>query len=112
MKMGTCLRPSWMAMVWPTISGTTVERRDHVLITRLSPRRFISTTLVIRWSSTNGPFFTERGIASAPSLSPAAHDETIGGLRLAGPAFLLSPRAGGDPAAPGLALASPERVGH
>src|SRR5712691_6709033 len=50
-------------MVCPTISGTTVDRRDHVLITRLSPRRFISTTFSIRWSSTNGPFLIDLGIS-------------------------------------------------
>ena len=32
MKTGTCLRPSWTAIVWPTISGKTVELRDHVRI--------------------------------------------------------------------------------
>src|SRR6185503_17120503 len=112
MKTGTCLRPSCTAMVCPTISGTMVERRDHVLITRLSPRRFISTTLFIRWSSTNGPFFTERGICSAPSLASTTHDESIRGLGLAGAAFLLAPRAGGDAAAAGLPLASTQRVIH
>src|SRR5919204_2122328 len=61
--MGTCLRPSWTAMVWPTMSGMTVERRDHVLMTRLSRRRFSSSTLASRWSSTNGPFLSERPIS-------------------------------------------------
>jgi hypothetical protein len=28
---GTCLRPSWTAIVWPTISGKIVEVRDQVL---------------------------------------------------------------------------------
>ena len=63
MYTGTCLRPSWTAIVCPTISGTIVDRRDQVRMTRFSPRRFISRTLAIRWSSTNGPFFTDRGIA-------------------------------------------------
>ena len=27
---GTCLRPSWTAIVWPTISGKIVEVRDQV----------------------------------------------------------------------------------
>src|SRR5438093_10764276 len=112
MNTGTCLRPSCTAMVCPTISGTMVERRDHVLITRLSPRRFISTTLFIRWSSTNGPFFTERGISLAPSLPSTAHDEAVGCLGLAGPAFLLAPRAGGDSATTGLAFAPSEGVVH
>ena len=37
MYTGTCLRPSWTAIVWPTISGMIVERRDQVLMTRRSP---------------------------------------------------------------------------
>src|SRR5437773_6084840 len=108
---GTCFFPSCTAMVCPTISGTTVDRRDHVLMTRLSPRRFISSTLAIRWSSTNGPFFTERGMAgSAPSLPAAAHDELVRRLWLAGPAFLLPPWAGGVAPAAGLPLAAAQRM--
>ena len=30
MKTGTCLRPSWTAIVWPTISGKIVDVRDQV----------------------------------------------------------------------------------
>jgi hypothetical protein len=29
-KTGTCLRPSWTAIVCPTISGKIVEARDQV----------------------------------------------------------------------------------
>ena len=36
---GTCLRPSWTAMVWPTMSGMIVERRDQVLMTLLLAAR-------------------------------------------------------------------------
>src|SRR6476646_8421490 len=32
MNTGTCLRPSWTAIVWPTISGKIVEARDQVRI--------------------------------------------------------------------------------
>ncbi len=39
MYTGTCLRPSWTAMVCPTISGMIVDRRDQVLMTRFSPCR-------------------------------------------------------------------------
>jgi hypothetical protein len=39
-KTGTCLRPSWTAIVWPIISGMTVERRDQVLMTFLEPFSF------------------------------------------------------------------------
>src|ERR1700682_4011891 len=37
-----------------------VEARDHVLMTRFSRVEFIFSTLVMRWSATNGPFFSER----------------------------------------------------
>ena len=43
--------PLCTAIVWPTISGVIVERRDQVLITRLSPRSFIASTFFARWSS-------------------------------------------------------------
>ena len=46
-------------MVCPTISGTTVERRDQVLMTFLSPLRFITSTFSSRGTSTNGPFFSD-----------------------------------------------------
>src|ERR1700734_3972405 len=59
---GTCLRPSCTAIVWPSIAGTIIERRDHVLITFLVPLSFCTSTFFIRWSSTNGPFFRLRGI--------------------------------------------------
>ena len=32
-------------------------------MTFLSPRLFISTTLTIRWSSTNGPFLMDLGMS-------------------------------------------------
>src|SRR5207302_8757186 len=60
---GTCLRPSWTAMVCPTISGKIVEVRDQVFSIRLSPEAFIASTRAIRRSSTNGPFLLERLIA-------------------------------------------------
>src|SRR6266516_18518 len=49
-------------MVWPSIAGTTMERRDHVLMTFLVPLSFWTATFLIRWSSTKGPFFRLRGI--------------------------------------------------
>src|SRR5260221_8363735 len=63
MNTGTCLRPSCTAIVWPSIAGTIIERRDQVLITCLVPLSFWTSTLFIRWSSTNGPFFRLRGIS-------------------------------------------------
>src|SRR5207248_1275924 len=52
--------PLCTASVWLTISGTTVDRRDHVLMTFLSAPRFITSTFSRRWVSTKGPFFSER----------------------------------------------------
>src|SRR5690348_5345396 len=54
--------PLCTASVCPIISGTIVERRDHVFTTFFSLRAFIASTFTRRWSSTNGPFFSDRGI--------------------------------------------------
>ena len=43
---GTCFRPSWTAIVCPTISGKTVEARDHVRTMRFEPEVFISEQMV------------------------------------------------------------------
>ena len=56
---GTCLRPSWTAIVCPTISGNTVEVRDQVLIICFWFCSFICGMRLIRRSSTNGPFFED-----------------------------------------------------
>src|SRR5262245_21786377 len=56
-----CCLPLCTAMVRPTMSGATIERRDQVLIGRLSPRAAAASTFFIRWRSMNGPFFSERG---------------------------------------------------
>src|SRR6185503_18981708 len=56
------LRPLCTAMVWPTISGTTVDRRDQVLRTFLSLFRFITSTFSRRGTSTKGPFFSDLDI--------------------------------------------------
>ena len=63
---GTCLRPSCTAIVCPSISGMIVERRDQVLMTFFEPLSFCVSTFLIRWSSTNGPFFRLRGISGYP----------------------------------------------
>src|SRR3569623_1384779 len=49
-------------MVWPTMSGMIVERRDQVLMTFFSPAALRTSTFLRRWSSMNGPFLSERGI--------------------------------------------------
>src|SRR3989338_198379 len=66
-KTGICFLPSCTAKVNPTKSGTTVERRDQVFIAWQVPARFNLSTLRNNLSSTNGPFFSERGILF-PSL--------------------------------------------
>src|SRR6478609_9381088 len=63
MKTGMCFLPSCTAIVCPSIAGTTMERRDQVLMTVLEPLSFCTSTFFIRWSSTKGPFLRLRGIA-------------------------------------------------
>src|SRR5438034_9986953 len=78
-----CCLPLCTAIVSPTNSGVIVERRDHVLIGRLSLVARAASTFFDRWSSTNGPFLIERAIFY-PRLAfgrmPAAHDHGVGAL--------------------------------
>src|SRR5690554_8178112 len=60
---GTCCLPLWTAMVKPTNSGKIVERRDQVLIGRLSFASRAASTFFNRCRSMKGPFFKERGTA-------------------------------------------------
>src|SRR4051794_5649986 len=55
--------PLCTAIVCPTISGTTVDRRDQVRSTFFSLREFRPSTLARRYPSTNAPFFVERAIS-------------------------------------------------
>src|SRR5258706_16136382 len=58
------LRPLCTAIVCPTISGMTVDRRDHVLMTTFLSRDSLATsTFFFRWESTNGPFLIDLDIA-------------------------------------------------
>src|SRR6202012_2648058 len=59
---GTNFLPLCTAIVWPTMSGWMVERRDQVRITFLSFAAFIASIFTIRCVSMNGPFFVERAI--------------------------------------------------
>src|SRR5688572_20591854 len=121
------LRPLWTARVCPTISGTTVERRDQVLMTFLSLFRFITSTFSRRGTSTKGPFFSDRDIfflangpllprghlaAFSPLFSPALDDEPIGNLPV--PRLVTlgrhAPRRDRVTAARGLAFAAAERM--
>src|SRR6266508_3767843 len=47
-----------------------VDRRDQVLTTRLSRLRFSSSIFFSRWSSTKGPFYSERPIGYRPLPLP------------------------------------------
>src|SRR5262245_52206763 len=68
--------PLWTAMVCPTNSGRMVERRDQVLSTFFWRDRFISSTRSTSFSSTYGPFLSERPIAGSLFL-PSRHDGRI-----------------------------------
>src|SRR5688500_1256191 len=56
--------PLWTANVCPIMSGVIIDRRDHVLMTDFFPESFIFRTLSSRCESTNGPFFSDRGISN------------------------------------------------
>ena len=58
-KTGTCLRPSWTAIVCPTISGKMVDVRDQVRIMRFSPVLFIASIRLSSRSWMKGPFFDD-----------------------------------------------------
>ena len=58
-KTGTCLRPSWTAIVCPTMSGKIVDERDQVRIIRFSLAAFMASIRLISRSSTKGPFFDD-----------------------------------------------------
>src|SRR5262249_10112991 len=66
----TSRRPSWTAIVWPTICGKMVLARLQVRMTFLSPRWFIASTFFSSLGSTNGPFFNDLDI-STPSVGRA-----------------------------------------
>src|SRR5262245_26413066 len=59
--------PLWTASVWPTNSGRIVDRLDHVFSTFFWRERFSSSTRPSSRSSTYGPFFSDRPIASSIS---------------------------------------------
>src|SRR5437588_12968154 len=97
MYTGVNFLPLCTAMVWPTHSGSTVERRDQVRSTFFSLRWFMPSSRACRNWSTNGPFFCER-----MSFSLARHDELIGALVVARLVAARRLAPGGDrmPAAP------------
>src|SRR4051794_33940114 len=60
---GMNFRPLCTANVWPTNSGTMVERRDQVLMTAFLLPLVMASTFLLRCGSTNGPLRIERVIA-------------------------------------------------
>src|SRR5207253_9984584 len=56
---GTCLRPSWTAIVCPTISGKIVDARDQVRTIRFSFAAFMASIRLSSRSWTYGPFFDD-----------------------------------------------------
>src|SRR4029453_11294394 len=74
-KTGTCLRPSWTAIVCPTISGKIVEVRDQVRIMFFDPEAFIASMRLNKRSSTKGPFFDDllMRLPIHPSEAPGLH---------------------------------------
>src|SRR5258705_56434 len=110
--MGMNLFPLCTASVWPTNSGSTVERRAQVLSTRFSPLRFSDSIFRTRESTTYGPFLIERAMRSSRLLRPATDDESVAELALAGleTLGLLAPRRRRMTAAGGLAFAATHRV--
>src|SRR5438309_8224000 len=95
---GMNLRPLCTAMVCPTMSGCTVERRDHVRNTFFSLRLFMSSMRDIRCTSMKGPFFVDLAMCYSFMwlllLRPAGDDELVCPLVVAClvPAGRLSPR--------------------
>src|SRR5207237_2721679 len=69
MYTGMNFFPLCTAMVWPTISGIMVERRDQVRKTFFSLREFMPSIRVARYPSINGPFLVERAINQLLAVS-------------------------------------------
>src|SRR5258708_38506025 len=80
---GMCWRPLCTAIVSPTMSGMTIERRDQVLIGLRSFLADATCTFFARCRSTNGPFFSERGISTYPVLT-SLNDHVVRALVVSG----------------------------
>src|SRR3989338_705118 len=81
MYTGICCLPLCTAIVRPTNSGSTVERRDQVLTGRLSLAARTDSTFLSKCASTNGPFLMERAMFIYPlNLKATAHDHAAGAL--------------------------------
>src|SRR3990167_512331 len=81
MYTGICCLPLCTAIVRPTNSGSTVERRDHVFTGRLSLVARTASTFLSKCASTNGPFLMERAIFIYPlNLKATAYNHAAGTL--------------------------------
>ena len=69
MRIGINLRPSWTAIVRPTISGMIIEDRAHVRITLREPLWRIAPTFFISFGSTYGPFLVDLDICYLKRLT-------------------------------------------
>src|SRR5581483_958105 len=116
MYTGMNFLPLCTARVCPMNSGRIVERRDHVRTTFFSFLSFMSTTFFSRWSSVNGPFFSDLLMKLIPLLLhvPARNDELIRPLDVARleAARGLAPRRHRMPAPAGFAFAAAVRMIH
>src|SRR5690606_35547131 len=92
---GMCCLPLCTAIVRPMKSGRIVERRDQVLIGRLSLLVRAASTLLSRCASMNGPFLIERVIFYPLTLVTTLHDHAVGALVRTRPIALArrTPRA-------------------
>ena len=88
------MRPLCTAIVCPIISGTIVERRDHVLITFFSLREFSPSTFSCRWPSTNGPLRSERAMRFDSPRTSRGYSSTLRSLDHCGRRILRNPRTG------------------
>src|SRR3989338_5515913 len=81
MYTGICCLPLCTAIVRPTNSGSTVERRDQVFTGRLSLVARTASTFLSKCASTNGPFLMERAIFIYPlNLKATAYNHAAGTL--------------------------------
>src|SRR5271169_231286 len=108
-----CCLPLCTAMVKPTNSGSTVERRDQVFTGRLSLVARTASIFFIRCISTNGPFLMERAISIyLLILEAATHNHAVGTLVATGAETFgrHAPRADRVAACGGLAFAAAVRM--
>src|SRR5574343_946549 len=93
-------------------SGRIVERRDQVLIGRLSLVARTASTLATKCASTNGPFLRQRPISYPLTIMTAVNDHAVRALVAAGAITLggLTPRVNRHAPFTGLAFTTTVRV--